>query len=174
MVGGLLFAVIFSRNDPGFIHNGALAGLIAICAGSDIVHPFGAFFIGGIGSLIFVFGYRLETEKLKIDDVLGVWPLHGVAGSWGGIAAGIFGTKALGGIGGISFAAQCIGTVSAIIYALILGTVVYALLKHTVGIRLSGEQEYRGSDLSIHNVSAYPEQDVMTNGSSGSGEERGT
>lgn len=173
MVGGLLFAVLFSRNDPGFIHNGALAGLIAICAGSDIVHPFGAFFIGGVGSLIFVFGYRLETENMKIDDVLGVWPLHGVAGSWGGIAAGIFGAKALGGVGGVSLAAQCIGTVSAIVYALIVGTVVYFLLKQTVGIRLTGEQEYRGSDLSIHNVSAYPEQDVGTNGTSGSVEERG-
>jgi Amt family ammonium transporter len=173
MVGGLLFAVIFSRNDPGFIHNGALAGLIAICAGSDIVHPFGAFFIGGIGSLIFVFGYRLETEKLKIDDVLGVWPLHGVTGSWGGIAAGIFGSKTLGGVGGISFGAQCIGTVSAVVYALAVSTIAYSILKLTVGIRLTAEQEYRGSDLSIHNVSAYPEQDVGTNGTSGSVEERG-
>jgi Amt family ammonium transporter len=164
MVGGLLFALIFSRNDPGFVHNGALAGLIAICAGSDIVHPFGAFFIGGIGALIFIFGYRFETEKLKIDDVLGVWPLHGVAGSWGGIAAGIFGSKFLGGMGGVSLAAQCIGTVSAIVYTLAVGTAVYVTLKHTVGIRLSGEEESRGSDLSIHHVSAYPEQDVVSDG----------
>jgi len=172
MVGGLLFAVFFSRNDPGFVHNGALAGLIAICAGSDIVHPFGAFFIGGVGALIFVFGYRFETEKLKIDDVLGVWPLHGVAGSWGGISAGIFGAKALGGIGGVSFAAQCIGTVSAIVYALVAATVVYSVLKKTVGIRLSEEEEYRGSDLSIHNVSAYPEQDIGTDGSTGAFKEK--
>ncbi len=168
MVGGLLFAIIFSRNDPGFVHNGALAGLIAICSGSDIVHPFGAFFIGGIGALIFVFGYRIETEKLKIDDVLGVWPLHGVAGSWGGIAAGIWGAESLGGVGGVSFAAQCIGTVSAALYALVAGTVVYLALKYTVGIRLSGEEEYRGSDLAIHSVSAYPEEDVLADGSSGS------
>lgn len=167
MVGGLLSAIVFSRNDPGFVHNGALAGLIAICAGSDIVHPFGAFFIGAVGALIFIFGYRFETEKLKIDDVLGVWPLHGVAGSWGGIAAGIWGAKSLGGVGGVSFAAQCIGTISAAVYACVASTVVYLALRHTVGIRLSREEEIRGSDLSIHHVSAYPEQDVITDGSSG-------
>ena len=164
MVGGLLFAVLFSRNDPGFVHNGALAGLIAICAGSDIVHPFGAFFIGGIGALIFIFGFKFETEKLKFDDVLGVWPLHGVAGSWGGIAAGIFGGKALGGIGGVSFIAQCTGTIAALVYALSIGAVVYLAMKYTVGIRLSGEDEWRGSDLSIHRVGAYPEEQVEPTG----------
>jgi ammonium transporter, Amt family len=162
MVGGVLFAIVFSKNDPGFAHNGALAGLIAICAGSDIVHPFGAFLIGGIGAIIFIYGYKFETEKLKIDDVLGVWPLHGVAGSWGGIAAGIFGAKALGGVGGVSFLAQFTGTFAAVGYALIIGSVVYAALKYTMGIRLSREEELRGSDLSVHRVSAYPEQELGT------------
>jgi Amt family ammonium transporter len=162
MVGGVLFAIVFSRNDPGFAHNGALAGLIAICAGSDIVHPFGAFLIGGIGALIFVYGYKFETERLKIDDVLGVWPLHGVAGSWGGIAAGIFGATSLGGVGGVSFAAQFSGTFAAMIYASALGSAVYFALKYTVGIRLSRDEEFRGSDLSIHRVSAYPEQEFGT------------
>lgn len=157
MVGGILFAVIFSKNDPGFVHNGALAGLIAICAGSDIVHPFGAFFIGGIGALIFIFGYKAETEKLRIDDVLGVWPLHGVTGSWGGIAAGIFGQKALGGLGGVSLGAQVIGTFSAIAWALLAGSLVYAILKKTAGIRLESHEEERGADLSIHKIGAYPE-----------------
>jgi ammonium transporter, Amt family len=161
MVGGVLFAIVFSRNDPGFAHNGALAGLIAVCAGSDIVHPFGAFIIGGVGALIFVYGYKIETERLKIDDVLGVWPLHGLAGSWGGIAAGIFGYKQLGGLGGVSFLAQLSGTAAAMVYAPALGTIVYLALKHTVGIRLSQEEEFRGSDLSIHRVSAYPEQDMV-------------
>jgi Amt family ammonium transporter len=160
MVGGVLFAVAFSRNDPGFVHNGALAGLIAICAGSDIVHPFSAFLIGGIGAVIFVYGYKLETEKLKIDDVLGVWPLHGVTGSWGGIAAGIFGSKSLGGVGGISLVAQLSGTFAAIGYASVIGFAVYFALKCTVGIRLSSDEELRGSDVSIHRVSAYPEQEL--------------
>jgi Amt family ammonium transporter len=160
MVGGILFALVFSRNDPGFIHNGALAGLIAICAGSDIVHPFGAFFIGGIGSLIFIFGFKFETEKLKIDDVLGVWPLHGVTGSWGGIAAGIFGQKTLGGLGGVSLPAQVLGTVAAIGWALVLGVVVYGILKATVGIRLTSDEEQRGADLSIHKIGAHPERHI--------------
>ncbi len=164
MVGGVLFALIFSKNDPGFIHNGALAGLIAICAGSDIVHPFGAFFIGGVGSLIFIFGFKWETEKLKIDDVLGVWPLHGVTGSWGGIAAGIFGQKFLGGMGGVSFLTQLTGTLAAVAFALILSTLVYLALKNTVGIRLSSEDELRGSDLAVHSISAYPEKEIIESG----------
>jgi Amt family ammonium transporter len=160
MVGGILFAMFLSKNDPGFIHNGALAGLIAICAGSDIVHPFGAFFIGGIGALIFIFGFKFETEKLKIDDVLGVWPLHGVTGSWGGIAAGIFGQAALGGRGGVNFVSQLFGTVAAIGWALLLGAVVYSVLKATVGIRLTSDEEERGADLSIHKIGAHPERHI--------------
>ena len=161
MVGGVLFALIAGRNDPGFTHNGALAGLIAICAGSDIVHPVGAFLVGGIGSLIFVYGFHWEQEKLKIDDVLGVWPLHGIIGSWGGIAAGIFGLPALGGLGGVSFFAQLGGTLLAILYALTTGTIVYWTLNKTMGLRLSQEDEYRGSDLSVHRIHAYPEETVQ-------------
>jgi Amt family ammonium transporter len=160
MVGGILFALVFSRNDPGFVHNGALAGLIAICAGSDVVHPFGAFFIGGCGALIFIFGYKFETEKLRIDDVLGVWPLHGVTGSWGGIAAGIFGSQALGGMGTVSLISQTIGTLCAIVWALGAGAIVYAALKTTIGIRLTYDEEERGADLSIHKISAYPEHHI--------------
>ena len=161
MVGGVLFALIAGKNDPGFTHNGALAGLIAICAGSDLVHPVGAFFIGGIGSLIFVYGFQWEQEKMKIDDVLGVWPLHGMIGSWGGIAAGIFGLPALGGLGGVSFLAQLSGTLLAIFYALATGGLVYWLLNKMMGLRLSQEEEYRGSDLSVHHIHAYPEETVQ-------------
>jgi len=160
MVGGVLFAAVFSRADPGFTHNGALAGLIAICSGSDLVHPFGAFLIGGIASLIFMFGYKWETERLRIDDVLGVWPLHGIAGSWGGIATGIFGYHALGGRGGVSFLSQLIGTAAAAVFAVIAGTAVYSILKSTIGIRLSREEEFKGTDLSVHKIGAYPEQDI--------------
>ena len=160
MVGGVLFALIASRNDPGFVHNGALAGLIAICAGSDLVHPIGAFFIGGLGSLLFVYGFTFEQEKLKIDDVLGVWPLHGVIGTWGGISAGIFGSQALGGLGGVSFLSQLAGSLMAVVYALITGFVVYFTLKKTIGFRLDEEDEFMGPDLSIHKVNAYPEERV--------------
>src|SRR5512146_778091 len=160
MIGGVLFAVVAGKNDPGFAHNGALAGLISICAGSDIMHPLAAFLTGGIASLIFVYGFHIEQEKLKIDDVLGVWPLHGVIGSWGGIAAGIFGLKELGGMGGVTFVSQLLGSLSAIVFALVSGFVVYGILSRTVGIRLSDEEEFAGADLSIHSIGAYPEEHV--------------
>ena len=157
MAGGIIAALVISKNDPGFIHNGALAGLVAICAGSDQVHPIGALAIGAIAGVIFVKGFTWEQEKLKIDDVLGVWPLHGIAGSWGGIACGIFGQKALGGLGDVSFLAQLIGTLLAIVFALVFGFTVYKILDKTVGIRLDKEDEQRGSDLAIHNIESYPE-----------------
>ncbi|HEX9023838.1 MAG TPA: hypothetical protein VF799_08375, partial [Geobacteraceae bacterium] len=161
MVGGVLAAVIAGRNDPGFIHNGALAGLIAICAGSDIMHPLAAFVTGAAASVIFVFGFNIEQEKLKIDDVLGVWPLHGICGTWGGIAAGIFGLKELGGLGGVTFLSQFMGSISALVFALANGFIVYTLLAKTVGIRLTEEEEMAGADLSVHNIGAYPEAYVF-------------
>ena len=157
MIGGVLVALLVSKNDPGFIHNGALAGLVAICAGSDKVHPLGALIIGGLAGLIFVKGFTWEQEKLKIDDVLGVWPLHGICGSWGGIACGIFGKESLGGMGGVSILAQTIGSVVAIIIALSSGFIVYKTLDTLFGIRLDAEEELKGSDLTIHSLEAYPE-----------------
>jgi len=160
MVGGVLFALVASRNDPGFVHNGALAGLIAICAGSDLVHPLAAFLMGGIAALIFVFGFQWEQERLQIDDVLGVWPLHGIIGTWGGIAAGIFGNPLLGGMGGVSFFSQLAGSVLAVLYALATGAVVYGVIRRFVGFRMSDEAEFAGPDLAIHQIHAYPEDYV--------------
>ncbi len=160
LVGGVLFALVAGRNDPGFLHNGALAGLIAICAGSDIVHPLAAFFMGGFGSLIFVYGFKWEQEKLKIDDVLGVWPLHGVIGTWGGIAAGIFGQPLFGGMGGVTFMSQLGGSLLAVLYALVNGFVIYGIIRKVFGMRLTAEQEFAGPDLAIHSINAYPEERV--------------
>ena len=160
MVGGLLAALVVGRNDPGFVHNGALAGLVAICAGSDIVHPIGALIIGAVAGAAFVFGFVLVQNRLKIDDVLGVVPLHGGAGIWGGIAAGIFGQSALGGAGGVSFISQLIGTGIGLAIAVVGGFVVFGSIRAIVGLRLAEEDEYRGADLSIHQVSAYPEEDM--------------
>ena len=157
MIGGVLVALVISKNDPGFIHNGALAGLVAICAGSDKVHPLGALIIGGLAGAIFVIGFTWEQEKLKIDDVLGVWPLHGICGSWGGIACGIFGQESLGGMGGVSLLGQVIGSVMAILIALVSAFTVYKILDSLFGIRLSAEEEMRGSDLTIHRLESYPE-----------------
>ena len=161
MVGGTLAANFMGKNDPGFLHNGPLAGLVAICAGSDVVHPVGALIIGAIAGLIFVKLFTYTQNKLKVDDVLGVWPLHGVCGAFGGIAVGVFGQKWLGGLGGISMISQCIGTLLAILIALAGGFIVYGLLKVTMGIRLDQEEEFRGADLSIHRISANSEENMF-------------
>jgi len=160
MVGGTLAALILGKNDPGFVHNGPLAGLVAVCAGSDVMHPIGAWFVGAIAGGLFVWLFTQVQNKWKIDDVLGVWPLHGLCGTWGGIAAGIFGSQALGGLGGVSLGAQLIGTALGVAWALIGGLVVYGILKITMGLRLSNEDEFQGADLSIHQISATPEREV--------------
>ncbi len=159
MVGGTLAALWFGKNDPGFLHNGPLAGLVAVCAGSDLMHPLGALVVGGVAGGLFVVMFTLTQNRWKIDDVLGVWPLHGLCGAWGGIAAGIFGLKAFGGIGGISFMSQLIGTVMGIAIAFAGGYVVYGILKKAVGIRLDAEEEFNGADLSIHKITATPERE---------------
>jgi len=160
MAGGTLVAAWLGKNDPGFVHNGPLAGLVAVCAGSDVMHPLGALATGGVAGLIFVSLFTLAQNKWKIDDVLGVWPLHGLCGAWGGIACGIFGLQAVGGLGGVSFAAQLIGTLLGVAWALAGGFVVYGLLRQTMGLRLSAEEEYEGADLSIHKIGATPEREV--------------
>ncbi|MCG6933375.1 MAG: ammonium transporter [Gallionella sp.] len=168
MVGGTLTALWMGRNDPGFVHNGPLAGLVAICAGSDVVHPVGALIIGGVAGALFVSMFTLTQNRWKIDDVLGVWPLHGLCGAWGGIAVGIFGMKALGGLNGatingatikISFMSQLCGTALGISIAFAGGLLVYGVLKNLVGIRLSPEQEFNGTDLSVHKITATPERE---------------
>lgn len=161
MVGGTLVALVRGRNDPGFVHNGPLAGLVAVCAGSDVMHPLGALVTGGIAGALFVEMFTLTQNRWKIDDVLGVWPLHGLCGAWGGIAAGIFGSTALGGLGGVSLAAQVIMTLAAVGVALTASTVVYGVLRQTLGIRLSPEEEFDGADLAIHNISASPERESL-------------
>ncbi|MNQ04781.1 Ammonia channel precursor [compost metagenome] len=154
MVGGTLAALLVGRNDPGFLHNGPLAGLVAVCAGSDLMHPIGALLTGAIAGALFVWAFTATQNRWKIDDVLGVWPLHGLCGVWGGIACGIFGQTALGGLGGVSLPSQLVGTALGIVVALLGGLAVYGLLKSTLGIRLSQEEEYYGADLSIHKIGA--------------------
>lgn len=160
MTGGTLVALFLGRNDPGFVHNGPLAGLVAVCAGSDLMHPMGALVVGGIAGALFVFMFTLTQNRWKIDDVLGVWPLHGLCGAWGGIAAGIFGQKSLGGLGGVAFMPQLLMTALAIVIALAGGVIVYGGLKAAFGIRLDQEEEYNGADLSIHKISATPERET--------------
>ena len=160
MVGGTLVATWMGRNDPGFVHNGPLAGLVAVCAGSDVMHPLGALATGGVAGVIFVSMFTLAQNRWKIDDVLGVWPLHGLCGAWGGLACGIFGLKSFGGLGGVTFGAQLIGTLLGVAWALAGGFVVYGVLRQTMGLRLTAEEEYEGADLSIHKIGATPDREV--------------
>ena len=160
MVGGTLVATLMGRNDPGFVYNGPLAGLVAVCAGSDVMHPAGALVVGGVAGAIFVALFTLTQNRWKIDDVLGVWPLHGLCGAWGGIACGIFGLPALGGLGGVNLWAQLLGTALGVAWALASGFVVYGAIKACIGLRLSAEEEADGADLSIHRIGATPEREV--------------
>ncbi len=160
MAGGTLVAVLMGRNDPGFAYNGPLAGLVAVCAGSDVMHPAGALVVGGVAGAIFVSMFTLTQNRWKIDDVLGVWPLHGLCGAWGGIACGIFGSTALGGLGGVSMTAQLLGTLAGVLWAMLAGLAVYGGLRAVMGLRLSQEEEHNGADLSIHRIGATPDREV--------------
>tara|TARA_B110000037_G_scaffold71502_1_gene86215 strand:- start:335 stop:1528 length:1194 start_codon:yes stop_codon:yes gene_type:complete len=154
MVGGTLAALVVGKNDPGFLYNGPLAGLVAVCAGSNLFHPLGALAVGGIAGALFVWTFSLTQNKWKIDDVLGVWPLHGICGAWGGIAVGIFGLNFFGGLGGVSFYSQIVGTLSGVIVAFFGGYIIYSIVKSTVGIRLTEEEEFNGADISIHKINS--------------------
>ncbi len=159
MAGGTLVAVLLGRNDPGFVYNGPLAGLVAVCAGSDVMHPAGALVVGGVASAIFVSMFTLTQNRWKVDDVLGVWPLHGLCGAWGGIACGIFGQTALGGVGGVSFGAQVAGTLIGVVWALLSGLAIYGGIKCVTSLRLTLEEEFEGADLSIHRIGSTPERE---------------
>jgi ammonium transporter, Amt family len=160
MVGGTLAALLLGRNDPGFVHNGPLAGLVAVCAGSDLMHPLGALAVGAGAGVIFVVMFTLTQNRWKIDDVLGVWPLHGLCGLWGGVAAGIFGSKALGGLGGVSLGAQLIGSLLGVSWALVCSFLLYGAIKAVMGLRLTVEEEFQGADLAIHKIGSTPEREV--------------
>ena len=160
MAGGTLVAVILGKNDPGFAYNGPLAGLVAVCAGSDVMHPAGALVVGGVAGAVFVCMFTLTQNRWKIDDVLGVWPLHGLCGAWGGIACGIFGSEALGGLGGVSLSAQALGTAIGVLWALLGGFAVYGLLRMTIGLRMSQEEEHNGADLSIHRIGSTTDREA--------------
>jgi len=161
MAGGIIAAMLASDGDPGFIHNGALAGLVAVCAGSDVMHPIGSLIVGGVAGVIFVYAFQIATSSAyKLDDVLGVWPLHGLCGLWGGIACGIFGLKALGGMGGVSFLSQLLGSILGAAFGAFAGYVIYTAVDLLLGLRLTSDDERRGADLAVHKIGANPEEDV--------------
>ena len=154
MVGGTLASLVIGKNDPGFLYNGPLAGLVAVCAGSNLFHPLGALIVGLVAGALFVWSFSLTQNKWKIDDVLGVWPLHGICGAWGGIAAGIFGLELLGGLGGVTFMSQLVGTIVGVFVALVGGYIVYSIIHKMFNFRLTEEEEFNGADISIHKINS--------------------
>ena len=154
MVGGTLASLVIGKNDPGFLYNGPLAGLVAVCAGSNLFHPLGALIVGLVAGALFVWSFSLTQNKWKIDDVLGVWPLHGICGAWGGIAAGIFGLELFGGLGGVTFLSQFVGTIVGVFIALAGGYIVYSIIHKMFNFRLSEEEEFNGADISIHKINS--------------------
>lgn len=154
MVGGTLASLVIGKNDPGFLYNGPLAGLVAVCAGSNLFHPLGALIVGLVAGALFVWTFSLTQNKWKIDDVLGVWPLHGICGAWGGIAAGIFGLEFMGGLGGVTFMSQLVGTIAGILIALVGGYIVYLVVHKLFNFRLTEEEEFNGADISIHKINS--------------------
>jgi Amt family ammonium transporter len=154
MVGGTLASLVIGKNDPGFLYNGPLAGLVAVCAGSNLFHPLGALTVGLVAGALFVWSFSLTQNKWKIDDVLGVWPLHGICGAWGGIAAGIFGLELFGGLGGVTFLSQLVGTIAGVFIALAGGYIVYTVIHKMFNFRLTEEEEFNGADISIHKINS--------------------
>ena len=154
MVGGTLASLVIGKNDPGFLYNGPLAGLVAVCAGSNLFHPLGALIVGLVAGALFVWTFSLTQNKWKIDDVLGVWPLHGICGAWGGIAAGIFGLEFMGGLGGVTFMSQLVGSVAGVLIALVGGYIVYLVVHKLFNFRLTEEEEFNGADISIHKINS--------------------
>jgi Amt family ammonium transporter len=125
------------------------------------MHPIGSLLVGGVAGAIFVYAFQASADaKWQFDDVLGVWALHGLCGLWGGIACGIFGLTIFGGMGGVSFWSQLIGSVMGAAYALVAGYIIYSVVDILFGFRLAAEDERRGADLSIHSIGANPEEDV--------------
>ena len=157
MVGGIVGSYLLGDKDPGYVHNGALAGLVAVCAGSDVMHPFGALITGAMAGGIFVLIFPFMQNKMKIDDVLGVVALHGFGGLWGVIACGIFGQSALGGLGGVSLGTQIVVGICLVIWAMLSGYILYYAIDKIFGLRMDAEAEFMGADLAIHKISAYPE-----------------
>ena len=154
MVGGTLASLVIGKNDPGFLYNGPLAGLVAVCAGSNLFHPLGALTVGLVAGALFVWSFSLTQNKWKIDDVLGVWPLHGICGAWGGIAAGIFWLELFGGLGGVTFMSQLVGTIAGVFIALAGGYIVYTVIHKMFNFRLTEEEEFNGADISIHKINS--------------------
>lgn len=140
--------IFLKKPDLSMALNGILAGLVAITAGADAMGPLASIIVGAIGGVLVVFSI-IFFDKIKIDDPVGAISVHGVVGIWGTLAVGIF--------GGAVFMTQLIGTLSVSIAAFIFSLIIFGILKVTIGIRVSPEEESEGLDIGEHGQEAYPD-----------------
>ena len=151
------------KPDIGMSLNGALAGLVSITAGTANVSPLSAVLMGAMGGIIVNYSVAL-FDKLKIDDPVGAISVHGVCGAWGTLAVGLFAQESFGGVNGLFFGGgidlflvQLLGVVAVFIWSFGLSAAMFLALKHTIGIRVTEEEEILGLDLVEHGADAYPD-----------------
>ena len=161
---GALFTTWVWYGKPDIVQtlNGALAGLVSITAGAANMDPYGAFFAGLIGGIIVVFAIEFIEKKLKIDDAIGASSVHGVVGVWGTLVVGLWGIDSKGGIGLFNgggteqLISQLIGALAYTLWAAVLAYIFFYILKISIGLRVTKEEEIEGLDIAEHGIRAYP------------------
>ena len=161
---GALFTTWLWYGKPDIVQtlNGALAGLVSITAGAANMDPYGAFFAGLIGGIIVVFAIEFIEKKLKIDDAIGASSVHGVVGVWGTLVIGLWGIDPKGGIGLFNgggtdqLISQLIGALAYTFWAAVLAFIFFYILKISIGLRVTKEEEIEGLDIAEHGIRAYP------------------
>ncbi len=171
VAAAILSRLITGRYDPGLTINGALGGLVGITAPCAVVDPWAAMVIGAIGAGV-MYAAVVGLEKVKVDDPVGAFPVHGAAGVWGVLAVGLFASESgmaqagydspqnygllLGG-GVEQLGAQLVGLVAIIAWVVVTAGILFAAIKYTIGLRVSEAEEERGLDLSEHGLDSYPD-----------------
>ncbi len=161
---GALFTTWIWYGKPDIVQtlNGALAGLVSITAGAANMDPNGTFFAGLIGGVIVVFAIEFIEKKLKVDDAIGASSVHGIVGVWGTIVIGLWGIDSEGGIGIFNgggyeqLVSQLIGALAYSVWAAAFAFLFFWIIKKTVGLRVTKEEEIEGLDIAEHGIRAYP------------------
>ena len=152
----------YGKSDTGMTLNGVLAGLVGITAGCDSVTPLGALIIGLVAGILVVFSVEIFDKCFKIDDPVGAISVHGVCGVWGTLALVFFQKTPLDSGVGSQFITQLIGVSAMFVWAFGCGLVLFSLIRATVGLRVSKEEEMKGLDISEHNNEAYSGFQIFT------------
>ena len=170
VVGALVVAWIISgKPDPTFALNGAIAGLVAITAGCANLAPGSAVIVGFLGGVLVVLAVQFIDRVLQVDDPVGAISAHGVVGAWGTIAVGLFAQEKFGGVNGLFFGGgfgqlgvQIVGVLAVFVWTFVTSLVLFKVIKATVGLRVSRDEELRGLDIEEHGTEAYTDFEVYT------------